>query len=60
MSGTSAACAPSNGDEDRWVKRYMMCPWPLLTVHMHARACQADTPRTCMPLPRPRHDTPTT
>ena len=26
---TSAACAPSNGDESRWVKRYIMCPWPL-------------------------------
>ena len=26
---TSAACAPSNRDESRWVKRYIMCPWPL-------------------------------
>ena len=44
--------------ESRWVERYIMCTWPLLTLHMHARACQSRYPRTCMPLPR--HDTPTT
>jgi hypothetical protein len=23
-----------------WVKRYIMCAWPLHTAHMHAWACQ--------------------
>ena len=30
--------------ESRWVKRYIMCVWPLLTQHMHARACQSRYP----------------
>ena len=30
--------------ESRWVERYIMCTWPLLTLHMHARACQSRYP----------------
>ena len=40
----STVCARSSGERDRWVKRYIMCPWLLLTLHMHARACQCRYP----------------
>ena len=45
-----------------WVKRYIMCAWPLHTAHMHAWACQCRYPKRACHSPDciPRHDTPTT
>ena len=41
---TSAACVRPSRMECIWVKRYIMCPWPLHTAHMHAWACQSRYP----------------